>query len=70
MSLPAKTTTIFGYIPAPYRPAISLSAAGTPKANTGYEIQLDVDTDGKVSVYNTNPNSASDWFGATLTYPY
>ena len=70
MSLPAKTTTILGYIPAPYRPAISLSAAGTPKANTGYEIQLDVDTDGKVSVYNTNPNSASDWFGATLTYPY
>lgn len=70
MSLPAKTTTILGYIPAPYRPAISLSAAGTPKSNTGYEIQLDVDTDGKVSVYNTNPNSTSDWFGATLTYPY
>lgn len=70
MSLPAGTTTILGYIPAPYRPAIPLSVAGTPKANTGYEIQLDVDNNGKVSVYNSNPNSASNWFGATLTYPY
>lgn len=70
MSLPAGTTTTLGYIPAPYRPAMDLSTAGTPKANTGYEIQLDVANNGKVSVYNSNPNSASNWFGATLTYPY
>lgn len=70
MSLPAGTTTTLGYIPDPYRPAMDLSTAGTPKANTGYEIQLDVTVNGKVSIYNSNPNSASNWFGATLTYPY
>lgn len=60
---------LFGTLPPPYWPDKEITVAGTPKANTGYEIQLNVKTNGDVTIYNSSPSSTITHYGVSLTFP-
>lgn len=60
---------LFGTLPPSCWPAKEITVAGTPKANTGYEIQLNVKTNGNVTIYNSSPNSTILHYGVSLTFP-
>lgn len=65
---PAKEYS-FGTLPPSCRPAKEITAAGTPKANTGYEVQLNIKTNGEVTIYNSSPSSTILHYGASATFP-
>ena len=65
---PAKEYS-FGTLPPSCRPAKEITAAGTPKANTGYEVQLNIKTNGEVTIYNSSPSSTILHYGASVTFP-
>lgn len=60
---------LFGTLPPSARPTKEITVAGTPKANTGYEIQLNVKTNGNVTIYNSSPSSAITHYGVSATFP-
>ena len=60
---------LFGTLPPSARPTKEITVAGTPKANTGYEIQLNVKTNGDVTIYNSSPSSAITHYGVSATFP-
>lgn len=65
---PAKEYS-FGTLPPSARPSKEITVAGTPKANTGYEVQLNVKTSGEVTVYNSSPSSTILHYGVSATFP-
>lgn len=60
---------LFGTLPPSCWPAKEMTVAGTPKANTGYEIQLNVKPNGNVTIYNSSPNSTILHYGVSMTFP-
>lgn len=60
---------LFGTLPPSARPTKEITVAGTPKSNTGYEIQLNVKTNGDVTIYNSSPSSAITHYGVSATFP-
>ena len=60
---------LFGTLPPSCWPKKEITAAGTPKANTGYEVQLNIKTNGQVTIYNSSPNSTILHYGASATFP-
>ena len=60
---------LFGTLPPSCWPNKEITAAGTPKANTGYEVQLNIKTNGQVTIYNSSPNSTITHYGASATFP-
>lgn len=60
---------LFGTLPPPYWPDKEITVAGTPKANTGYEVQLNIKTNGDVTIYNSNPSSTITHYGVSATFP-
>ncbi|WP_456074129.1 DUF859 family phage minor structural protein [Holdemanella biformis] len=60
---------LFGTLPPSARPTKEITVAGTPKANTGYEIQLNVKTNGNVTIYNSSPSSTILHYGVSATFP-
>lgn len=55
-------------LPAECRPSFELVGVGTSKSTSGYYIQYNIKTDGTVSIYNTNPNSACSYWSFVATY--
>lgn len=55
-------------LPSDCRPNFELIGAGTSKSTTGYYVQFNIKTDGTVSIYNTNPNSACSYWSFVITY--
>lgn len=55
-------------LPAECRPSFELLGVGTSKSTSGYYIQFNIKTDGTVSIYNTNPNSACAYWSFVATY--
>ena len=55
-------------LPAECRPSFELVGVGTSKSTSGYYIQFNIKTDGTVSIYNTNPNSACSYWSFVATY--
>lgn len=55
-------------LPSDCCPNFELIGAGTSKSTSGYYIQFNIKTDGTVSIYNTNPNSACSYWSFVATY--
>lgn len=55
-------------LPSDCCPDFELIGAGTSKSTTGYYVQFNIKTDGTVSIYNTNPNSACSYWSFVATY--
>lgn len=55
-------------LPAECRPNFELVGIGTSKSTSGYYVQFNIKTDGTVSIYNTNPNSACSYWSFVATY--
>ena len=55
-------------LPSDCCPSFELVGAGTSKSTTGYYVQFNIKTDGTVSIYNTNPNSACSYWSFVATY--
>lgn len=55
-------------LPSDCCPNFELIGAGTSKSTSGYYIQYNIKTDGTVSIYNTNPNSACSYWSFVATY--
>lgn len=60
---------LFGTLPPSARPTKEITVAGTPKSNTGYEIQLNIKTNGNVTIYNSSPSSTILHYGVSATFP-
>lgn len=61
--------TIVGTLPAPARPSIKITGAGTSMANAGYETEYSIETNGSVSGTYLKAGSTSPYWGFTVTYP-
>lgn len=48
-----------GTLPSGYRPSYTVIGMGTPRNTSGYEIQYNIEKDGRVQLYNMNPNTGS-----------
>lgn len=55
-------------LPSDCCPNFELIGSGTSKSKTGYYVQFNIKTDGTVSIYNTNPNSACSYWSFVATY--
>ena len=55
-------------LPSDCCPNFELVGVGTSKSTSGYYIQFNIKTDGTVSIYNTNPNSACSYWSFVATY--
>lgn len=55
-------------LPSDCLPNFELIGTGTSKSTTGYYVQFNIKTDGTVSIYNTNPNSACSYWSFVATY--
>lgn len=59
----------FSGLPVDCRSAFNIASIGTPRSVTGYEIQVEIQTSGIISLYNMHPNAAQSYWGFTITYP-
>lgn len=56
-------------LPEGCRPEFDIASSAVSRTTGGYEFQVNIEKDGTVSLYNTNPSSAWPHWGFTVTFP-